>query len=659
MVRPVAGAARDIGVDRARAEHRDTDIGAFQLMLQRLGQRERGVFAHGIRPLVGSAAVLKSGDRGRVDDVPLLAVLQDRGHEVADAMNDPPDVHADHEFPVARRHIDQLCAVHGHAGVVAGDMKLAEVAFRFRQGIDNRLFLRHVDPHRHDPLVGAGQTMGGLLDGILLDVGHDDVGAGFRKRGRNAKANAGGRAGDDGGLAGDVHSERSSMRVASACHARPCGAIPTSRNLASAPSPRHDRTLMDWRLQVCHRGPVSHVACGPLVFPAPQSPGVTRLPLAGSTGVMSAPTPTARATVPSWAREFRAIVALSWPLALGNLTQVAMGTTDVMMMGWLSADTLAAGALGANLYFIAFVFGIGLLNAATPMIARDLGRDPSVTAPIRATVHAGLWSAFFIALPCWLALWWSESLLLAMGQEPALSALAGTYVHTLQWALLPAWGFIVLRSFISALERPVWSFVIGFGAVGLNAAANWCLMLGHCGCHPLGIAGSGLATSLSSLFMVLALGIVATVARPFARFRLFYAVRCPDWPRLREFWRLGLPMAATLSFEVTLFNAAVFLMGLISAASLAAHSIAIQLASLTFMVPLGIGQAATVRVGRALGRGDREAIRRAGWTALGLATAFMAAMSLTMVAAPRLLISAFLDTDAPGNARSSDMRCRS
>jgi MATE family multidrug resistance protein len=353
---------------------------------------------------------------------------------------------------------------------------------------------------------------------------------------------------------------------------------------------------------------------------------------------------------PSWARELRAIVALSWPLALGNLTQVAMGTTDVMMMGWLSADTLAAGALGANLYFMAFIFGAGLLNAAIPMMARDLGRDPGATAPIRGTVRLALWSAFFIAAPLWFALWWSEPLLLAMGQNPGLSALAGAYVHTLQWALLPAWGYIVLRSFISALERPVWSFVIGLAAVGFNAAANWCLMLGHCGCHRLGISGSGLATLLSSVLMVAALAVVANVARPFRHYGLFSMDFCLDWPRLREFWRLGLPMAATLSFETTMFNAAVFLMGLIGAASLAAHSIAIQLASLTFMVPLGIGQAAAVRVGRALGRRDREAIRRAGWTALGLATAFMASMSLIMVVAPRLLISAFLDTKDPGNA---------
>jgi MATE family multidrug resistance protein len=135
--------------------------------------------------------------------------------------------------------------------------------------------------------------------------------------------------------------------------------------------------------------------------------------------------PPALAASSSWVRELHAIVALSWPLALAKMTQVAMGTTDVMMMGWLSADTLAAGALGANLYFMAFIFGAGLLNATTPMIARDLGRDPAATTTIRGTVRIGLWSAFFVSVPFWLALWWSEPLLLAMGQDAGLSALAG------------------------------------------------------------------------------------------------------------------------------------------------------------------------------------------------------------------------------------------
>jgi multidrug resistance protein, MATE family len=357
----------------------------------------------------------------------------------------------------------------------------------------------------------------------------------------------------------------------------------------------------------------------------------------------------------NWPREFGAIAALSWPLALGNLAQVGMGTTDVMMMGWLGPDTLAAGALGANLYFVALIFGIGLLNAAAPMIARDIGRDPRAVGDVRRTVRQGLWSAALVAIPLWLALWWSEPLLIAMGQDAGLSALAGTYVHALQWALLPAWWYLVLRSFFSALERPVWSLLIGVIAVFINAAANWCLMLGHCGCQPIGIAGSGFATLLSSSAMFAALAVVGCIAEPFRRYRLFANLLRPDWPKLREFWRLGLPMAATASFEVTMFNAAVFLMGLIGKTSLAAHSIAIQLAALTFMVPLGIAQAATVRVGRAFGARDREGIHRAGWAAFWLAFAFMAAMSSAMVLAPHVLISAFLATTDPANARVVEM----
>ena len=365
------------------------------------------------------------------------------------------------------------------------------------------------------------------------------------------------------------------------------------------------------------------------------------------------PAPTAKPA--TFLRELRALVALSWPLALSNLAQLAMGTTDVMMMGSLGSETLAAGALGTNLYFVALIFGIGLLNAATPMIARELGRNPTMPGNLPKIVRQGFWSAGCVAIPCWLVLWWSEPLLIAMGQNDALSKAAGTYVHALQWSLLPSWCYLVLRSFVSALERPVWALFIGVAAVLVNAMANWCLMLGHCGCQPLGIAGSGFATLLSSLLMFAALSLVVSVAKPFRHFQLFAGFWRPDWPLFRALWRLGLPMAATLSFEVTMFNAAVFLMGMIGAASLAAHAIAVQLASLTFMVPLGIGQAVTVRVGRAYGAQDPEAIRRAGWTAFGLAMAFMAVMSLTMILTPRLLISAFLDIADPNNAPVIDL----
>lgn len=356
------------------------------------------------------------------------------------------------------------------------------------------------------------------------------------------------------------------------------------------------------------------------------------------------------ATGGGWWRELGALSALAWPIAATNLAQIAMSATDVAMMGKLGPSTMAAGALGANLYFIALVLGIGLLNAVAPLAARALGRDPNARHDVARTVRQGLWASVILAVPCWIALWWSEPILLAMGQAPALAAEAGIYVRALQWALLPFWGYLVLRSFISVLERPFWALIIGVAGVLANALGNWCLMLGHCGLAPMGIAGSGWSTTLSSILMLVAMLVVVRIDRRFAGFDVLGKLSQADWSRLRELWRLGLPMAAMLVFEVTIFNTAVFLMGLIGTSALAAHSIAINIASLTFMVPLGIGQAATVRVGLAHGRRDRDGIQRAGWSAFWLATAFMAAMSLVMIAAPRTLISVFLDVSDPANA---------
>ncbi len=166
----------------------------------------------------------------------------------------------------------------------------------------------------------------------------------------------------------------------------------------------------------------------------------------------------------------------------------------------------------------------------------------------------------------------------------------------------------------------------------------------------LELVGAGIATTFSSTIMFGGLALVVLFDRKFRRYRLFGRFWRADWPRFRQLWRLGLPIAATLVFEVTIFNAAVFLMGLISAAAIAAHSIAIQIASVAFMVPLGFGQAATVRVGRAYGARDADGIARAGWTAYALGVGFMTVTAALMLFAPHLLIGGFLDLSDPDNA---------
>jgi MATE family multidrug resistance protein len=358
---------------------------------------------------------------------------------------------------------------------------------------------------------------------------------------------------------------------------------------------------------------------------------------------------------PLWRTEIRAMLALAWPMILTNLGQTAMTATDVMMMGRLGPEALASGTLGANLYFAPMIFGMGLILAVSPMIAIELGGRRHSVRDVRRTVRQGFWVATLVALPIWLLLWQTETILVAMGQDPALAAGAGVYVRAMQWAILPFYCFIVLRSFISALERPGWALVIVFSAVIFNALCNYGLMFGNLGLPRLGILGAGITTALSSTLMFVGMAVVVMRDRRFRRYHLFGRFWRADWPRFRELLRLGLPIAGIYTFEVTIFNAAALLMGLIDAVSLAAHAIAIQLASLCFMVPMGVGQAATVRIGRAYGSGDRDGITRSGWTAFVMGVSFMALAALAMISIPRTLIFAFIDTSDPANLPVIDM----
>jgi len=351
----------------------------------------------------------------------------------------------------------------------------------------------------------------------------------------------------------------------------------------------------------------------------------------------------------AWIAEFRAMMVLAWPMILTNLGQTAMNATDVMMMGRLSPEALAAGTLGSNLYVAPMIFGLGLVLAISPMIAFELGRRRHSVRDVRRTVRQGLWAACFVAVPIWLLLWQTEPILAAMGQDPALAADAGIYVRAMQWAILPFYGFVVLRSFISALERPGWALVIVFVAVGFNVVCNYALMFGNLGFPRLELLGAGIATTLSSTLMFIGMVSVIYLDRRFRRYHLLGRFWRPDWARFRDVFRLGLPIAGIYAFEVTIFNAAALLMGLIDSVSLAAHAIAIQIAAIAFMIPMGIGQAATVRVGRAFGSGDTQALSRAGWTAFVMGVSFMATTAVLMLVAPKALIFAFIDTTAPEN----------
>jgi MATE family multidrug resistance protein len=350
-----------------------------------------------------------------------------------------------------------------------------------------------------------------------------------------------------------------------------------------------------------------------------------------------------------WRGELRATLALAWPLILSNLTMALIQATDVVLMGWLGPRQLAASALGLNLTFAFTLVCLGLVTASSPLMATALGARLSSVRDVRRTYRQSFWLIGTVTLPVWLVLWNSEGVIRALGQEPALARDAQTFLHGYLWSVLPFLLFQAMRNFVAALERPGWVLAISLAGIVLNALLSWSLIFGHFGLPALGIFGGGLASSIVWSLLAAMLALVIVTDRQFRRFHLFGRFWKPDWPRYRKLWRVGLPIGLAMGFEGGVFSAAAYLMGLISAESVAAHAVALQIAALTFMVPWGLSQAATVRVGRALGRRDPAEIARAGWTAWTLGVAFMGVMALIIWAFPRELITIFLD-DTAANA---------
>ena len=352
----------------------------------------------------------------------------------------------------------------------------------------------------------------------------------------------------------------------------------------------------------------------------------------------------------AWRTELRLTLALAWPLILANLTMAAIGATDVVLMGWLGARPLASAALGINLTFAFGLICLGLVTASSPMMATAIGHKTQMVHEVRRTFRQSIWMVGTLIVPLWLILWNSEPIIRALGQEPDLARGAQSFLRGYMWSQLGFLLFQAMRNFVAALERPGWVLAISLAAIPLNALLGYALIFGKFGLPAWGLFGGGLASSIVWGLMAVGLAVVILTDRQFRRFHLFGRFWRADWPRFAQIWRLGLPIAVTLALEVTIFNAAVFLMGLISTAALAAHAIAIQIAALSFMIPLGLAQAVTVRVGLAHGRRDPAGIARAGWTSFALGEAFMLAMALVMLAMPHFLVHAFLDESDPRNA---------
>ncbi|MGH7009510.1 MAG: MATE family efflux transporter [Caulobacteraceae bacterium] len=347
------------------------------------------------------------------------------------------------------------------------------------------------------------------------------------------------------------------------------------------------------------------------------------------------------ARLSAWSGEARALLALAAPLIATQLGQMAVMTTDVVMLGRFSKTALASAAIGNTIYYAAWLLGGGPSSAVAPMIAQALGLRSSDRAGVRAAVRMGLWASLLFAPPLMLMMWFARPILLALHQEPDLAAGAGRFVAMLSFGLPFSLAFYVLRNFVTAVERPRATLYVTAGWIAWNALADWGLIFGHFGFPRLGITGAGLATSSSAVFSLLAMLAVIAFDKRLAAFRIFRRFWRLRAASLAEVLRLGMPIGLQMIFEAMFFNAMTLVMGTFGAAPVAANQIAMSVASITFMVPLGIGLAATVRVGLAAGREDIAGSRRAGLTALALGIGFMAVSGATLLLLPRQISSLY------------------
>ena len=345
----------------------------------------------------------------------------------------------------------------------------------------------------------------------------------------------------------------------------------------------------------------------------------------------------------SYPNHARAIMVLGMPIVGSNLAQFAIGLTDTVMLGWYGIEALAAVTLASTYFFVLFLMGSGFAFAVMPMVAAFDAEGDEIG--LRRATRMGLWLSALFAILAMPALWWSEPVLLAMGQNEVVADQAAQYLRIAGWGIFPALFVMVLKSYLAALERTQIALWITIFAAVLNGLANYALIFGNWGAPELGIAGAAISSVLTQLVSLI--GVVIYGLKVLPEHRLFQRLWRLDFEMFVKVFRLGVPIGLTTLSEVSLFSATAMMMGWLGTIPLAAHGIALQLASGTFMIHLGLSSAATVRAGNAYGRGDRRHMARGAIVVIVLSLLMSLATVALFLGLPKYLISLFLDMSNP------------
>lgn len=334
---------------------------------------------------------------------------------------------------------------------------------------------------------------------------------------------------------------------------------------------------------------------------------------------------------------------LGLPLIGSNLAQFAIGLTDAIMLGWYDVTALAAVTLAGGFYFVLFVLGGGFAFAVMPMVAAAIEEGDKIQ--VRRLTRMGMWASTLYGVLFMIPLIWSEPLFLAMGQDPKVASLGQTYLRIAGWQLALGLIVLVMRSFLAALERTQVILWVTVGTAVLNVFLNYALIFGNWGAPELGLQGAAIASVSLVVLSVIALFFYIGYVTP--EYELFVRLWRVDTEALMRVVKVGVPIGLTVLAEVGLFSASSVMMGWLGTLELAAHGVALQLATAVFVVHLGLSQAATVRAGQALGRHDEPALRRTAWTSMTMSAVFGLLGIAAFVLFPEPLVSLFIDPMEP------------
>lgn len=333
--------------------------------------------------------------------------------------------------------------------------------------------------------------------------------------------------------------------------------------------------------------------------------------------------------------EARQTLRIGSPIIAAQLLQISMGFVDTIMAGNLSAADLAAVSVGNALLHPVYIFVLGVVMAVTPIVAHNNGAGEF--EEIGRNVRQGLWLSQILAVPFILLLTAMPMLMVWMDIREPIIPLAAGYLQALSWGVPPVLAYFALRFFNEGVSATKPGMYFAFLGVLFNIAGNYVFMYGHLGFPAMGAVGTGWATTVVWWVMFGGMFWFTFRHRPYARFGIFTRLRAPSWPHFREILRIGLPNGVSVFMEVGMFAVITLVIGSLGVSTVAGHAVALNFASITFMIALGVSIATTTRVGFAMGRGAPDDAARAGFVGLVLCILFMSIAAAAMLTIPEII----------------------